>query len=131
MAGMKKKDIKDKLSDLFHGDLSPEEVEKITSGLHEADEADKEIELIGKINELIDKMPVEEPSSAMDTGFYEMLTDESRETLTTRTKSGRGRWLRSYPLYVTMRIAAGMVHVLMAGSENIFYRSGNKIIRRD
>ncbi|MDP4223535.1 MAG: hypothetical protein Q8868_09500 [Bacteroidota bacterium] len=100
---MKKKDPKERLS----------EAEKMNSDSEGMCFSDDEVESIRKINQLIDEVPVDEPSSSMDSRFYEMLEDESREALTTRQSYGRGEWLHSPALRAGIRIAAGIALFLM------------------
>lgn len=110
---MKKKDTEKKLPDLFHGDLTPEEAEEINTEINETGITDEELESIVKVNKLIDKIPIDEPSSSMDTRFYEMLADETREALTTGQRSGYMGWLRSTYFHTGIRIAAGIALFLL------------------
>ena len=125
MSGMKKKDTNEKLSDLFHGKLLPGEAEKINSELNGINGADDEIESIGNVNQLIDKIPVEEPSSSMDARFYEMMADESKEMYSAGRSSDKGIWSHSSPMYAGIRIAAGIALFLLGWFMSYWFRQNS------
>jgi hypothetical protein len=65
---------------------------------------DEDIESIARINDLIDMVPVAEPSSSMDSRFYKTLEEERPEHEITRRNSMRWEWIR---------IAAGIALFLL------------------
>ncbi len=105
---MKKKDNLEKIIDLIHHKLSSGGSNEELSGLKESGSKDDEIEPIRRISQLIDKMPVEGPSSGMDRKFYEMLEKEKERSFTTGSGfSGKG-WFRSSAFTAGLRVAAGI-----------------------
>jgi hypothetical protein len=73
---MKKKDPEEKIIDLLHDKLSPDEAGEVIASLRESGIGEDEIESISKVSRLIDESVTDEPSSRMDSRFYEMLSDE-------------------------------------------------------
>lgn len=78
---MKRQNLKDKLLDLLHGNLSPEEEEEVIAGLEKSGISRKEIEAIHSVDKLIEEEPVPEPSDRMDRRFYTMLEEEKKKAL--------------------------------------------------
>ena len=78
---MKRQDLKEKLLDLLHGNLSPQEEEEVIAGLEKSGITREEIESMRSVNQIIDNAPVPEPSERMDKRFYAMLEEEQRKTL--------------------------------------------------
>ncbi len=78
---MKRQNLKDKLLDLLHGNLSPEEEEEVIAGLEKSGISRKDIEAMDAIDKLIEKTQVPEPSDRMDKRFQTMLEEEKRKAL--------------------------------------------------
>jgi len=110
---MKKKDPKEKISDLLREHLTPDEKRKAISGLKEAGMGEDELESIAKVNRLIDKMPVEDPSSAMDSKFYEMLEEERNKVQVPGKSASERRWSWTSSVGAGLKIAAGIALFLL------------------
>ncbi|MFZ0280964.1 MAG: hypothetical protein WAL29_04900, partial [Bacteroidales bacterium] len=110
---MKKKDNLEKIIDLIHHNLSLEGSNEELSGLNESGSADDEIESIRRISHLIEKMPVEEPSSRMDRKFYEMLEKEKIRSHATGSGFFRKGWYQSSAFTAGLRVAAGIALFLL------------------
>ena len=78
---MKRQNLKDKLLDLLHGNLSPEEEEEVIAGLEKSGISRKDIEAMDAVDKLIEKTPVPEPSDRMDKRFHTMIEEEKRKAL--------------------------------------------------
>jgi hypothetical protein len=78
---MKRQNLKDKLLDLLHGKLLPEEEEEVIAGLQRSGISREEIEAMHSVDKLIEKTPVPEPSDRMDKRFFTMLEEEKRKAL--------------------------------------------------
>jgi hypothetical protein len=110
---MKKKDPKEKISDLLRKNLTRDEKKMAISELKAAGMGEDELESVAKVNRLIDEMPVEDPSSAMDSKFYEML-EEERNKVQVPGKSiseSKRSWASSFG--AGLRIAAGIALFLL------------------
>jgi hypothetical protein len=78
---MKRKDLKEKLFDLVHDNLSPEEREEVIRDLEKSGISNEEIESIHSVNQLIEQISAPEPTERMDKRFYAMLEEEQRKAL--------------------------------------------------
>jgi len=110
---MKRQDLKEKLYDLLHGNLSPQEEEEVLAGLEKSGVTREEIESMRAVNQIIDDTPVTEPSERMDKRFYAMLEEEQRKILL-----GEPELKLKKPLLVSLitpglRIAAGIALFLL------------------
>ncbi len=78
---MKRQNLRNKLLDLLHGKLSPEEEEEVIAGLQKSSISREEIEAMHSIDKLIEEIQVTGPSDRMDKRFYIMLEEEKRKAL--------------------------------------------------
>jgi hypothetical protein len=110
---MKKNEPEEKIIDLLHGKLSPGEAGKVIAGLREAGIGDDEIESVRKVSRLIDEAVTEEPSSKMDSRFYEMLADERNAASAQVRDHSRSRLIKNPSLDTLLKVAAGIALFLM------------------
>ena len=110
---MKKKDPEEKIIDLLHGKLSPGEVEEVIASLRESGIGEDEIESISKVSRLIDESVTDEPSSRMDSRFYEMLADEKNAASDQVKVHSGNRLIRNSSLITLLKVAAGIALFLM------------------
>jgi hypothetical protein len=109
---MKKKDPKEKISDLLRKNLTRDEKKMAISELKAAGMGEDELESVAKVNRLIDEMPVS-PSSAMDSQFYQMLEEERNKMQVTGKSISERRWSRAPAVRAGLRIAAGIALFLL------------------
>jgi hypothetical protein len=105
---MKRKDYREKLSDLLRNDLSPADKEEIIAALTEAGMTREEIESIRSVNQMIDDLPISEPSEKMDKRFYAMVEDEQRKALLGAQDIKRRAPWADLLIRPGLRIAAGI-----------------------
>jgi hypothetical protein len=105
---MKKNDLMRKFFDLLQENLSPEEREKIITGLEESGISRDEIELICSVNRLPDEIHVPEPTERMDKRFYAMLEEEQRKALIGEQDIKPHIPISDYLNWPGLRIAAGI-----------------------
>ncbi len=110
---MKKKDPKEKISDLLREHLTADEKRKAISGIKEAGMGEDELDSIAKVNRLIDEMPVEDPSSAMDSNFYEMLEEERNKLHVPEKSASERKWSWTSSVNAGLKIAAGIALFLL------------------
>jgi hypothetical protein len=78
---MKRQDHREKLLDLFKGNLSPEEEEQIIAALERSGISRQEIEAMHSVSRLVEETPSPEPTERMDKRFYAMLEEEKKKAL--------------------------------------------------
>ncbi|MFH0843693.1 MAG: hypothetical protein V1903_13895 [Bacteroidota bacterium] len=110
---MKSHDQQEKMSELLHGSLSPEEEEQIITGLEKSGISRQEIEAMRSVGRLIEKTPVPEPAEKMDQRFYKMLAEEKEKIFRGDPESGAKRPLNVYLLTPGLRVAAGIALFLL------------------
>lgn len=110
---MKKKDPKEKAIDLLNEKLPPGETGEVISVLAETGIGGDEIEQMKRINKLIDRTPVEGPSSEMDKRFGDMLSDEINESKAEKRNNVWYSWFRISAFTAGLRIAAGIALFIM------------------
>ena len=110
---MKRQDLKKKLFDLLHDNLSPEEKEKVIAGLEKSGISRQEIESIRSVNYLIDDTPLPEPTERMDKRFYAMLEEERRKALLGESEIKQQRPFFDSIIGSGLRIAAGIALFLL------------------
>jgi len=110
---MKRQAIKEKLLDLLHGNLSPEEKEEVMAGLEKSGISREEIESIRSVSQIIDKTPLPEPSEKMDKRFYTLLEEEKRKALLGEPEIKPKRSYSVSLLTPGLRIAAGIALFLL------------------
>jgi hypothetical protein len=110
---MKRQELKKKLFDLLHGNLSQEEEEEVIARLGRSGISREEIESIRSVNRLIEETPLPELKSKMDKRFYAMLEDEKKKVLLGEPEIRKTK--TSYFSLVTpgLRIAAGIALFLL------------------
>ena len=129
---MKRQEIKEKLLDLIHGKLSPEEKEEVLAGLEKSGISREEIESIRSVSQIIDKTPLPEPSEKMDKRFYALLEEEKRKALLGEPEIKPKRSYSVSLLTPGLRIAAGIALFLLGWFASGWFGSvtpaGNKQI---
>ena len=129
---MIRQDLKEKLLDLLHGNLSKQEEEEVIAGLEKSGIPREEIDSIRTLNQIYDNAPLPEPSERMDKRFYAMLEEEQRKTLLGEPEVKlRGPFLVSL-ITPGLKIAAGIALFLLgwfaAGWSGSIIPAGNKQI---
>jgi len=110
---MKRKDHREKLIDLLHGNLSPEEEKEIIAGLERSGMSRQEIEDLRSVSRLIDETPSPGPSERMDKRFDTMLEEEKKNSLLGEPEIKTKKLSFVSLLTPGMRIAAGIALFLL------------------
>ncbi len=105
---MKRQDLNEKLLDLLHNNLSPEEREEVISAIEKSGGSREEIDALISLDRLLDGSPSPGPSEKMDKRFYAMLEEEKRKAILGDPEIKLRRPL-IYSLFVPgLKIAAGI-----------------------
>jgi hypothetical protein len=110
---MKRQDHREKLSDLLHGKLAPEEEEEIISALEKSGISRQEIEDLRSVNRLIEETRSPEPTDRMDKRFYAMLEEEKKRALLGEPEIRTKKLSLGSLLTPGLRIAAGIALFLL------------------
>jgi hypothetical protein len=110
---MKKQDPKEKLFDLIHNNLSPEEKDEVISALEKSGIGKEEIESLISFSRIVDDTPAPEPGGRMDKRFYAMLEDEKRKAILGEPEIKKKRLFHSSLVVPGLRIAAGIALFLL------------------
>jgi hypothetical protein len=110
---MKRQDHREKLSDLLHGKLAPEEEEEIIASLEKSGISRQEIEDLRSVNRLIEETRSPEPTDRMDKRFYAMLEEEKKRALLGEPEIRTKRLSLGSLLTPGLRIAAGIALFLL------------------
>lgn len=110
---MKKQDLKEKLFDLIHDNLSPEEREEVIGTLEKSGISAEEIDSIRTVSQLIEESSISEPSERMDKRFYTMLEEEQRKALLGEQEIINKRPFSYSSLKPALMIAAGILLFLL------------------
>jgi len=127
---MKRHDPEEKLLELLHGKLSPEEEEEVIAGLEKSGITREEIESMRSVSQIIDNVPVPEPSERMDKRFYTMLEEEQKRALPGEPEAPMKRSSFASVITPGLRIAAGIALFLLgwfaSGWSGSLSPAGNK-----
>lgn len=127
---MKRHDREEKLLELLHGKLSPEEEEEVIAALEKSGISREEIGSMRSVNQIIDNAPVPEPSERMDKRFYALLEEEQKKALQGEPEAEMKRSSLASLITPGLRIAAGIALFLLgwfaAGWSGSVSPAGNK-----
>jgi hypothetical protein len=105
---MKKQDYREKLFDLLRSDLSPDAKEEITKDLESSGINRQEIDALLSVDNLMEKIPVPEPSGKMDKRFYALVEEEKRKALLGEPEPELKKPVLNSAVISGLRIAAGI-----------------------
>lgn len=105
---MKRENHQEELFKLLHGNLSPDEEEKIISSLEKSGISRQEIETLLSVSRLVEESPVPEPTDRMDKRFYTMLEEEKKRTLLGQPELENRKLSFASFISPGLRIAAGV-----------------------
>ncbi len=110
---MKEQDYAGKLADLLRRDIPAGNSEEIMAELGKSGVSREELESILSISQLIEDMPVTEPSGKMDKRFYAMLEGEERKLLLGEPVGLNSHFLSRFTRSIAFRLTAGIALFLL------------------
>jgi hypothetical protein len=110
---MKRQVLKEKLLDLVHGNLTPEEEKEVIAGLEKSGISLEEIESLRSINRRFEEAPSPEPTGRMDKRFYAMLEEEKKRALLGEPEMKMQKPFIFSIITQGLRIAAGIALFLL------------------
>ncbi len=123
---MKKHDFDERLSGLLYGNLSTDEKNRLIADLEEEGMTKAEIMSYISADNLLEMLPVPDPSEKMDRRFYTMLGEEKKKALLgspDRFDRERPAFLTGWPL---LKVAAGIALFVMGFATAILIGKGSQ-----